>query len=189
MTSQEISPNEAEPSAENPVETQSTQSTQVGNPQHLVFVPKATYASGETQGTEFFTGEVKDYVVHDNDDCWNFPYAEYEIQFKRGKLSWQIYRRYSEFDNLIHYLAERFVKNPAGEEVYLPDLPPKTYFNCAYDYEYIETRRILLDKFLERLFTTAMKHNFLEDATLLEFFEIDPHLNPREYVRTKSTET
>lgn len=122
-------------------------------------------------GTQCFTVDIKEFHVSDDDSCCNNAYALFELEFRRGELPWSVYRRFSEFDYLLKYLIKQYVEEK--EEVYLPDLPPKTYFNCAYDSEYLECRRILLNRFVESLLLTATKYHFLEDSTLLEFFGLD----------------
>jgi hypothetical protein len=138
---------------------------------NLSFVPKKQYDEKE-YGPQYFTMEMKDYSMKGEDYCLFDSYAIYKMVFQRGKVRWTEFRRYSEFDAFHTYLVETY-QYQAQES--FPDLPPKSFFKRTAE-NFLESRRILLGKYVNILLSLATKYGFVMDHNVLDFFSIDPHI-------------
>ena len=98
------------------------------------------------------------------DSCWS-KYVIYNIQVLRGRSTWMIKRRYSEFVKLLNYLL---IKYPTCKEPF-PSLPPKTYSNISEDNTFINDRKQKLARFLDELLKTMHIEKLLTDPILIDF--------------------
>lgn len=121
-------------------------------------------------GKQFFTMEVKDYRIQDGDACMA-SYAVYSISLQQEKFMWQIHRRFSDFDRLLHQLKQKY------SDIEFPELPPKTYFTVCTDAGFLDQRKRLLNEFSNQLLLTASKHRLFSDPKLLEFYGLDPNFS------------
>lgn len=98
------------------------------------------------------------------DSCWS-KYAIYNIQVLRGRSTWIIRRRYSEFVILLNYLLDKYpnIKEP------FPILPPKTYLNISEDDAFLNDRKQKLTRFLDELLKTMHIEKLLTDPMLIDF--------------------
>jgi hypothetical protein len=92
--------------------------------------------------------------------------------FQRGNVTWTEFRRYSEFDVFHKYLVESYQYQIKES---FPNLPPKSFFKCTAE-NFLESRRILLGKYVNILLSLETKYGFIMDHRLLDFFGIDPHI-------------
>ena len=88
-------------------------------------------------GDDFFNVNIEKWSVEGTACC--DQHAVYEITIRKGKEVWTVNKRYKEFDML--------KQNSEFEDV---DFPSKTYFP-SLDPGFIESRRVLLQKFLDML--------------------------------------
>lgn len=137
----------------------------------LSFVPKKLYEEKQS-GPQVFTMEMKDYSIKDDSTCFLNAYVIYKMVFQRGNVQWTEFHRYSEFDALHAFLVEKY-QHKTNES--FPDLPPKSIFKGTAE-NFLESRRILLGKYINILLSLATKYDFLMDDRLLDFFGIDPHI-------------
>ena len=84
----------------------------------------------------------------------------FRIQVKADERTWEVHRRYSDFNELNQRLAKAF-----GEAA-LPELPPKLLLNSDVD---IAERYLELDAYLRKLLQTT---NIARNYRLLEFLGI-----------------
>ena len=90
-------------------------------------------------------------------------FTEYSIDISTNLTSWQITKRYSDFEKLNIQLANRI--NP------LPKLPPKSFF-CLND-RVISERKIALEDYLNQLLS---KHNLYAFPAIMEFIGMEKEL-------------
>jgi hypothetical protein len=108
-----------------------------------------------------------------------FSYTEYLINIKTNLCSWQIKKRYSDFQKLHNQILER-VKN-------LPQLPAKTIFNM--NSKIISERKVLFEEYLNELLSKTNLWNF---PVLMEFIEMNKellilHSKSSTHIQNKST--
>jgi hypothetical protein len=74
-------------------------------------------------GSQFFTVTLQGYELVGHPSACGGQYAVYNLQISRGRETWSVQKRFSEFDQLNQSLAQDLDKAIA-----IPLLPPKTCF-------------------------------------------------------------
>jgi hypothetical protein len=135
----------------------------------LVYVPNAKYK--DVYGAQFFTSEVKYYVIN-SEDCGWCGHAEFQIVFRRAKTRWTELHRFSDFDKLLYYLRGKYEQSIP--DLLIPPLPSKTILPITAFPEELENRRIELNGFVDQLLSALTKFKLLADFRVQMFFGIDP---------------
>jgi hypothetical protein len=92
----------------------------------------------------------------------------YVIAVSRGKNTWTVKRRFSEFEKLLKYLKEKYPQTVQP----FPPLPPKTCFTVITDDEFLFARTKLLQVFLNELLTTLHMEKLILDTKVVDFLEL-----------------
>ena len=100
-------------------------------------------------GDNFFDVNINDAYV-DGMRCCDY-HAVFKVTVRRGKRSWDIKKRFSDFFLLRSTTA-------GHEEI---NFPPKTYFPCI-ETEFIEERRVLLQEYMDQLLTAMSRDNSIK---------------------------
>lgn len=118
------------------------------NNNELLYFPRKEFSS--RFGVRFYTFEIASFATHKShaDSCCQSAEATYyEIHLLRGKGTWSVRRRFSEFIKLLEDLKELdtalVIEGP---------LPAKSFYHTLFpDPTFLEQRRVALEKFLEKL--------------------------------------
>jgi hypothetical protein len=102
----------------------------------------------------------------------------YNIAISRGKASWIVRKRFSEFDTLRTYL----VKNYPNVCEQFPPLPAKTLLSCAKDDAFLAHRQSELLSFMDNTLKSMHIEKLLDDPLLAEFLEFSNYRRSPEII-------
>lgn len=121
--------------------------------QKILYFPKSSFSPrfGET----FFTIAISSFVKRKAQKfiCYIGDVVFYEIEVKRGKTVWKVYRRYAEFAALYNSLEKEDLPTTADSPL---SFPPKILLNnLVYDPLFIKSRSEELEIVLDKILTAA----------------------------------
>lgn len=137
----------------------------------LVYFPPKQFSP--RFGDSFFTAQVDNFEATSPTDllssCLSFCGSSRQIVFvilvSRGRDTWEVRRRFSDFERFLKYLKGKYPNTVQP----FPALPPKTCFAVADDQDFLFRRAKDLHVFLTETFTTLHMEKLLKDETVLEF--------------------
>lgn len=132
----------------------------------LVYFPPKQFSA--RFGDNFFTAVMENFErVRPVASCAG-KHIVYVIAVSRGKNTWTVKRRFSEFEKLLKYLKEKYPQTVQP----FPPLPPKTCFTVITDDEFLFARTKLLQVFLNELLTTLHMEKLILDTKVVDFLEL-----------------
>lgn len=106
-------------------------------------------------GDCFFTVEILSFTKRKASSklCCISDVIFYEVEVKRGRLSWTVYRRYNDFASLFESLDKEDLTSSANDFVTFPR--KSVYSNFIYDAVFLEKRKKQLETVLDNILTAA----------------------------------
>ena len=130
-------------------------------------------------GDNIFTAIIENYErVKVTDTCFGSPYIVYVIAISRGKSTWAVKRRFSEFEKLLQYLKEKYPKTKQP----FPALPPKTWCSAVNDDDFLSERENEMKTLLNEMLTTMHMEKLLLDDHLADFLEYSNYFSKVENI-------
>mmetsp|Transcript_9111 Transcript_9111/g.18720 ORF Transcript_9111/g.18720 Transcript_9111/m.18720 type:complete len:148 (+) Transcript_9111:116-559(+) len=137
----------------------------------LVYFPPKQFSP--RFGDNFFTAQVDNFDHFVPTTCFSAKYVVFIILVSRGRETWEVKRRFSDFERFLLYLKQNYPKTVQP----FPTLPPKTCFGVADDHDFLFRRAKDLHVFLTELFTTLHMEKLLKDETVLDFLSLSTYRN------------
>ncbi len=133
----------------------------------LLYFPYKQFSS--RFGDAFFTYNMQSFKLVTSDSlCFVANYIAFVFTMYRGKSTWVIQRRFSEFVTLISYL-----KNTYSSIEDLPTIPPKTCLRMTTDEVFLKERLSQLDTFIDDLLRVLSQRKLIGDLKVLSFFGLN----------------
>ena len=133
------------------------------NDYELLYFPEKQFSSRFGDG--FFTYKMNNFTPINGDSCQVPTYIVYNLTVFRGKTTWLIGKRYSEFVVLIDHLKQTY----AHLRSEILALPPKSCFRILNDESFLNERMELLDKFLDELLRVLSRQKLMHDHKVMGF--------------------
>jgi hypothetical protein len=139
----------------------------------LLYFPKSSFSS--RFGDTFFTVAIKTFVTRKASKflCYIGNVIFYEIEVKRGKAVWKVYRRYAEFAALYNNLEKDDLPSTVDAPL---SFPPKTLMNNLIDDpQFLKSRSENLEIALDKILTAASQKSVVitYSIAVTAFLELD----------------
>ncbi|KAJ1433352.1 Phox homologous domain-containing protein [Ochromonadaceae sp. CCMP2298] len=135
----------------------------------LLYFPLKQFSS--RFGENIFTINIGDYERMDSIKSCAGSFVVYHIAVSRGKSSWIVRKRFSEFDLFRSYLVSSY---PNVTQQF-PPLPAKTLLSVAKDDAFLAERQEQLMSFMDNTLKSLHLEKLLEDPKLADFLEFSSH--------------
>lgn len=139
----------------------------------LLYFPKSSFSS--RFGDTFFTVAIKSFVTRKASKflCSVGNVVFYEIEVKRGKAVWKVYRRYAEFAALYNNLEKEDLPSTTDTPL---SFPPKVIMNnWVHDSQFLKGRLENLEIALDKILTAASQKSVVVtySTAVTMFLELD----------------
>lgn len=156
----------------------------------LVYFPKDQFSP--RYGDKFFTISVSGFSIRNMDEemgpdgergnCGSsvsspcsvggHPHVEYHITVRQGNAQWTVNHRYRAFLEM----SESLKKECASQNypIYFPAFPKKSWWTVLHDENYLNDRRIQLEKYLDAILTDLSRKGLVLPYSLATFLQINP---------------